>query len=289
MDPSVADSIRTKIESKWLVDRICAIDESAAGLPYRPFREPVAVAELGEGGNNRILNLDAAYLTSWSRHISYSMRVRLRSMEPLVLAELAAGRALAAQVLLRAHLEASAMASLCLVSLRTRANVDLPLLVSQTLFGTALLKQAKHDERVAEWLSYSAARTTTVAQALSAMHEYNFPGGGPNDISVGYSLLCEASHPNHGGTKHFVASKQLDDAGEDGWAIEYSDSESVPAAILDKLVELLLLSMSGGYGASETLRCVEFVDSDEGFGSFVPEDEGRGIWECFLSKLGPVE
>lgn len=281
------EALRDRVSEKWVVDRIVAVDEAAAQLPFEQFREPVAVTRLGDNGNHRIENIDAAYLSGWSRHIAYSMRVRLRALEPGIVDELGAGRVLAAQVLLRSHLEASAMAALCLVTLRKRDQEELARLIPQTLFGTALLKRAKQDERVADMLSYSSARTITIKKAMEALHEFAYPNGGPDNTSLAYALLCEAAHPNHGGTKQFVQAQEVDGSGEYGWHITYSDVEKVQPVVIDRLAELLLLSMCSGYGATEVLRNMRFADEPDGVSSGVPDGVGRSIWDNFLEKAKP--
>jgi hypothetical protein len=284
---TAAESLLNRVSEKWIVDRIVEIDAAAAQLPFEEFREPVAVTLLGDNGIHQVQNLDAAYLTGWSRHIAYSMRVRLRALEPGIVEELGAGRILAAQVLLRSHLEASAMAALCLVTLRLRDDEELSRLIPQTLFGTALFNKAKRDERVADMLSYSSARTITITKAMEALHEFAYPDGGPDNTSIAYALLCEAAHPNHGGTKQFVQAHEVDDTGEYGWYVTYSDVESVPPVVVDRLAELLLLSMSCGYGATEVLRNMRFADGDDAVSSGVPEGIGRSIWDNFLEKAKP--
>lgn len=135
-------ALRRRVPDTAIVDQVAELDRIAATLPFEEFREPVAITQLGDPGNIRIVNLDSQYLTGWSHHMAYSMRVRLRSLEPGILEGLAAGRALAPQVLLRSHLEASAMAALSLETLMTRDIYELSRLVPQTLFGTALFNKA---------------------------------------------------------------------------------------------------------------------------------------------------
>jgi hypothetical protein len=137
LDPQAIAKLRARIPSCEFVDRIAELDAVAGGLPFEVFREPVAINEIDDSGNNRLVNLGAEYLTGWCHHMAYSMRVRLRALEPGIVAELADGRALAAQVLLRSHLEASAMAALCLETVKGGDQKALAKLVPQTLFGTA--------------------------------------------------------------------------------------------------------------------------------------------------------
>ena len=161
--------------------------------------------------------------------MGYSMRVRLRSLEPGIVEGLAAGRALAPQVLLRSHLEASAMAALSLETLMKRDFDELSGLIPQTLFGTALHNKAKGDDRVEAMLSYASQRTITIKRAIDALQRFGHPDGGLSDTSTAYALLCEAAHPNHGGTKQFVRTADVDETSEYGWHVAYSEHESMAA------------------------------------------------------------
>lgn len=193
LDRTSTAALRQRVSETWIVDRIAEVDEAAGKLLFEEFLEPVAVILSSDKGNHQVVNLDAAYLTAWSRHMAYTMRVRMRALEPGIVEELATGRILAAQVLLRSHLEAAAMAALCAVTLRTKDAEALSRLVAQTLFGTALLRETKRDDRLAEMLSYSSSRTVTIRQALDALHTFAYPDGGPDNTSIGYALLCEAA------------------------------------------------------------------------------------------------
>lgn len=287
LDRTAIAELRDRVSESWIIDRIAEVDAAAGRLPYEVFREPVSLMEVGDNGHHQVLNLDSHYLTSWSRHIAYSMRVRLRTLEPGIVAELASGRGLAAQVLLRSHLEAAAMAALCLETLQAQDQNALSRLIPQTLFGTALLSKAKRDERIAEMLSYSSARTITISQAIAALHRFGYPNGGLDNTSIGYALLCEAAHPNHGGTRQFVHAEDVDESGEYGWYINYSDSESIPNVLTGKLSELLLFSMSCGYAATELLRCMLFMDTNQGVVNSVSEEALRNIWNNFCEKAKP--
>jgi len=285
IDPDAITKLKLRIPNPVLLDRIAELDSVAADLPFDVFREPVAITDLTDSGNNQLLNLNAEYLAGWSRHMAYSMRVRLRALEPAIVGELAAERALAPQVLLRSHLEAAAMAALCLETLKAGDYKALAKLVPQTLFGTALFAKAKRDDRVAEMLTYGEQRTITISQAIAALHRFMRPRGGPDDTSFAYSLLCEASHPNHRGTRLFVHTEKIDPSVEYGWWVTYSDAESVPKELTEKFVELLLFSMSAGYAATELLRNMQLSDSDHGpIAHGVSEKIGKKIWRDILQK-----
>ncbi len=81
--------MRDRVSESWIIDRIAEVDAAVGRLPYEVFREPVSLMEVGDNGHHQVLNLDSHYLTSWSRHIAYSMRVRLRTLEPGIVEELA--------------------------------------------------------------------------------------------------------------------------------------------------------------------------------------------------------
>lgn len=279
------NTLRQRIPDCKYVDRIAELDVIAASLPFETFREPVAINELNDSGNNRILNLDADYLKAWAAHMSYSMRVRLRTLEPGIVDALARGRALAAQVLLRSHLEATAMSALCLETLMRSDHESLAKLVPQTLFGTALFNRSKRDEMIAEMLTYSEQRTITISHAMAALHRFAFPEGGPDSTGVAYGLLCESSHPNHRGTKLFVSTEDVDSTGEHGWYISYSEIEKVPNELTKKLIEVLLFSMAYGYAATELLRHMKLSNSGDHIKVHgVSEEAGKKIWFEILQK-----
>jgi hypothetical protein len=272
-----------------LIGQIRSLASTARALPFEPFREPVAILELTENGNNTVLNLDSWYLSCWCQHIAYSMRVRMLTLEDGILQELSRGRFLAAQVLLRAHVEAAAMAALCIQSLqkaKTEPEWDtLRLLIPKTLFGTSLFQKAKKDERLLDLLALAEQRTITICSAIDALDSFAFAEKASGQLTWLYALLCEASHPNHRGTKGFVTSEPLDDAGEFGWIISYGDAETPSPLLTQRLLESLLLSMRQGYAASELLRVTTFEDVGgrvEWRGAPI-EDTAR-IWGTILQR-----
>lgn len=275
--------LRRRVPDSWYVDQIEVINRLAAALPFERFREPVAIMELADSGHNQLINLNAEYLVGWTRHIAYSMRVRLRSLEPAIVHELAAGHALAPQVLMRTHLESSAMAALCLETLMESTPDKLSKLVPRTLLGTALFNKAKRDEQIAELLAYSEQRTIVISDAINALDRFAYPEGGSTKTSVVYALLCEASHPNHRGTHLFRTTEEVDPNVEYGWFIDYSGNEDVPPELTERLVETLLFSMSCGYAATELLRNIDVTDAPDGYKVHgVPDEVGTRIWSAFV-------
>lgn len=63
---------------------------------------------------------------------------------------------------------------------------------------------------------------------------------------------------------------------------------SVPLELTERLVELLLFSMSSGYGATELLRNMQLSDSEDGvIVRGVPDEAGRRIWLDILQRAVP--
>src|SRR5438105_3067898 len=85
------------------------LNERVNALPYDQFFEPVSVT-LAVGKKRELLEIGARDLNAWTRHISFGTRCRMRALESAVLLNFGTGETLAALVLLRAHLEAAAMA-----------------------------------------------------------------------------------------------------------------------------------------------------------------------------------
>jgi len=256
---------------------------AAEQLPWEPFYEPVSVIEHDQKGRGKHLNVDAPMLGAWAKHMAYSMRIRMRSFEPIVLRELAVGTTLGASTALRAHLEAAAMASLCLLRLneaRTDEGLEkLASLIPKTLFGTALSNKAKKDERVLEMLSFAEQQTITICTAIRALDEFAYGDAANGSTEILYALLCESGHPNHRGTLTFVTSKDVE---PEGWRISYAPAEDAGLSVVIGVVDGLRLSMRGGYAASEMLRVAEFLDGPRPYRG-TPMDEGQRIWSTFLA------
>lgn len=288
---SALDRLRASVPTSVnLIDLIARLERAVRGLPLTPFREPVAFVEIGDKGTNELVNLDAAYLSAWCNHIAYSMRVRMRTLEPGILGDLADGKYLSAQILLRAHLEASAVAALCLEHVRMTAEdgdlIRLKKLIPRTLFGTALYNKAKHNDLVERMLTFSEQRTILISDAIKALDDFAYGSATDQEIlGVAYGLLCEAAHPNHRGTKGYVTVEQLDPNAEYGWEVRYSETEADSIVLAERLVELLLVSMRHGYAASEMLRRMRFSDNS---GTLVFQmidmEHARVIWTDLLQR-----
>jgi len=253
-----------------------------------PFREPVSIIDKSNNDNGVLVNLDRFMLEAWSKHVAYSMRLRLRSFEPGILAELTSGTVLAASTLLRAHLEAAAMAALCVDALNDcRKDGDdstLRTLIPKTMFGAALFATARQDELAQSFLSYAEQRTITIRSAIAALDAFIYREHAKGQLGRLYGLLCEYAHPNHRGTKDFTTSEPVDESGEHGWKIVYSPTESLNVELLRETLDALYLSMVHGYAATELLRCADFSASDGFPYQGVPPDQLRRIWTSVLQR-----
>lgn len=263
-----------------MIDRL---DSAVETLPRDRFYEPVSILDKDAKGQAKLVNVDGPMLNAWAKHMAYSMRSRLRSLEPGVLRELADGSSLVASTLLRAHLEASAMAALSIETLNaSRATGELEqlrTLIPQTLFGTAFFAKATKDERIQNLLTFGEQRTITISKAIEALESFAYGPRSTGSMSFLYALLCESTHPNNRGTKPFV---QVQDVEPEGWLITYTASEFIEAATADGLLRGLVRSMKLGYAATEMLRVAEFSDGPTPYAGLAPAEVQR-IWAAFLA------
>jgi hypothetical protein len=185
-------------------------------------------------------------------------------------------------VLLRSHVEAAGLACLAERTLSKSAHdgdlEPLQVLISKTLFGTALHRTAKKDEELQDLINQSAQETITIAAAIDALEQFV----GPESTGVfrrNYAILCDFAHPNIRGVAGF--SRVLEESDE-GWTIQYSYAEKVEEPHVSMVLDLFYSSVGLGYCASEILRLCRFTQDDCGFEIYSPtEVEMRGIWERF--------
>lgn len=279
-----ADQLQARFpQARIGLEHVKRLDREANSLAWIPFYEPVSVIEPDERGRGQQSIIDADMLGAWAKHIGYSMRVRMRSFEPTVLQELLKGNSLVASTVLRAHLEAAAMASLCVQRLNEARTADgltsLASLIPKTLFGTALYNKSKKDERVLDMLTSVEQQTITICTAVEAFDSFTYGDAADGRTAILYALLCEFSHPNNRGTKGFVKSQ---DVHPEGWEIAYSLEEAIAPASVVGIVDGLRLSMRGGYAASEVLRVAQFSNDALPYRG-LPEEEGDRIWKLFLA------
>lgn len=268
------------------LDLLVALDDEVAQFGYEPFREPVSLIEAGDKGHGSLINIDKASLESWTNHMAYAMRVRMRSAEPGILRELAAGRLLTAQVLMRMHFEATALAALCVETLQDSKGDDdwaaVRELIPKTLFGTGLYTKTKKSERLSEYLTFAEQRTIVIGHAVDALDAFVFKDHADGEMTVLYGLLCEAAHPNQRGVKGFITSEEI---GELGWNIQYNPVESIDDVFLQKLLETLLFTMRYGHAATVLLQSAEFQDTEDGARYLgIPPEALRYVWEDILQR-----
>lgn len=281
---SLAEQMRRKFpELAEGTRQLERFDQAVAQLPVEPFYEPFSLIEKDQRGRGKHVNIDPSMLNARAKHMAYSMRIRMHSFEPVILRELISGTTLGSSTALRAHLEAAAMATLCLLRLneaRTDEGLEkLASLMPQTLFGTALFNKRTKNERVLEMLSFAEQQTITVCTAIRALDEFTYGDSANGSTEILYALLCESAHPNHRGTRTFVHSHEV---APEGWRVEYSASEHAELPIVSGLVDGLRLSMRGGYAASEMLRVASFINEELPYRG-TPIEEGKRIWSTFLA------
>jgi len=255
-----SDSLAETFPSlRELLTSIDQLRNHIVGLPLPAFLEPVTVGLIVDGVAQP-LAVDAASLTSWTRHIGFSTRVRLLALEPAILESFAASRVLAGMVLLRAHLEASALAAHCLRKLtdaaRSSALPDLGTLIQQTLFGTSLRKQVKTQAWLDNHLSTFQQGTIQITPAVSDLDRHVYQDLAKGTLNTTYSLLCEYSHPNLGGVRHLMSA--IDSAA--GWAIQYSTAETPEGDSVSGALTTLDTTMRAGYSAAELLLGWHFCE-----------------------------
>lgn len=274
---------RSSVDITRIVDEILRFDDAADRIKMLEFYEPVSVLERREDGSTSHVELDHILLVAWTCHMAHSMYSRLRSLEPGVLREISEGRLLTASTLLRAHLEASAMAALCFVRLsQFRGQMEsepLTRLVGRTLFGTALTNRAKKDDRVQEMLTFAEQRTPTITEALEAFDQFLYQSTASGTTQILYSLLCEFAHPNHRGTRGFVEYSEVE---PEGWIVRYNLTERLESEFIEGTLSGLSRSMRGGYAAIELLLATDFSDEKPHYLG-VAEPVGMSIWNRYFA------
>lgn len=252
------------------------------------FFEPTALIQAeGRRGARRLVMPDPVSILSWKNHISCGTRVRLTELELAIVALLGGGHTLAGMVLLRSHLEAAGMATLCLNTLTEcmrEGDVEpLEELIARTLFGSALFAPAKHDETVQDFLSFAQGSPVTSKALIEALEDFVSSTGGAGDwFRRTYSVLCEYAHPNLGGTSEYRSTvEDLDD----GWTIRYTPT---PRRIEDSVLmclQILEACMRVGWASCAMLDFSTFrVDTERGVVYQGPsERQARSVWESFIS------
>ena len=263
----------------------CAkIREAVAAEHFDQFFEPVAVVDTTHS-KRRLLSMDPEYLLAWTRHIAYSTRLRITHLENAVADLLFHEQYLSSMILARSHLESSGMAALCLNTLsdcmRNRNVEALEHLIPQSLFGTSLYRLGKKDPAT-QWLLLTVQGETVTARTLvDALTDFaTSTGSTANYFARVYSLLCEFSHPNFGGTAEF---RRVIEERPDGWVIQYSDSYDRQEESVVMALEILLASMKVGHAACKMLSLADFaVDGEEVLYQGPSETETKWIWDAII-------
>ena len=276
-------------ETHVQVASLRTLDTEIDRHPPAPFFENVSVTITDEKRRARLLSVGAAELNSWTSHMSSSMWCRLRALEKPILEHFALGNTLVGMILLRAHLEAAAMAAYCLKELTkaTRSNDfdQLAELIPKTLVGTSMLKH-RDNESVAERLHFFETKTVdSICRAVDALDAFYYQEHADGALRVVYSLLCEFAHPNHRGVMDFMTAEDR----PNGWKIVYGAQRVTPPAMALKALETLAVTMQGGYSASRMLSCWRFREDADGTLRWngPSREEADGIWQRVLQRPIP--
>ncbi len=270
-------------------DGIGSLRETVDALPMDAFWEPMTLVldERQEKGGNkkRLLAVGANDVRAWSRHMAYSVRVRLQSIEPAVIHDISQGRLLPAAILLRSHLESAALGVYCLDTVSDCARAgsieELAEVMHKTLFGTAVEKHVARKEWVAELVSRAETNTIRICRAIDALDRYVYQDKASGEIGVAYSVLCEFAHPNHRGVKAFMTSEST----AEGWTIRYGLDEPFDPELAIRFLNCLAVSMQAGYSASEMLRAWDFADGPDGIQWIWPPQETiRRVWTTLIKR-----
>jgi hypothetical protein len=265
------------------------LDKEIDLYPPTPFFENVSVTISDEKWRATLLSVGAAELNSWTSHMASSMWCRLRTIEKPILENVALGNTLVGMILLRAHLEAAAMAAYCLeqVTKAARSNDfdQLAELIPKTLFGTSMLKH-RDKESVAERLhSFETKTVDSICRAVDALDAFYYQEHAEGTLGIVYSLLCEFAHPNHRGVMDFMIAEDR----PNGWEIVYGVQRPTPPKMALKALETLVVTMQGGYSASQMLSCWRFTEDADGTLRWngPSREEADRIWQRVLQRPIP--
>jgi len=279
--PSVAETAKA----------IALLDGHMQQLPAEPFFEPLSVTLVSKSkghdplsGTRRLLRVGPEDLTSWTRHIAFGVRCRMRTLEEPIVRHLECGHTLPAMVLLRSHLEAAALAAHCLQELSAAARQDamasLRVLIPKTLFGTSL---KRHRQKVskAALLKAFEGDTIRICEAVESLDKFYYLEDADGRLALAYSLLCEYAHPNHRGVMDFMVATER----PGGWEITYRPEAAPHSQLVVSAMETLLVTMRAGYAATQLLLCWQFATAN---GELVwrgpSPDQGRRVWLDLLQR-----
>jgi hypothetical protein len=272
-------------------EAITLLDEHVQRLRVEPFFEPVSVTRVSKGkkqdvlgGKRELLGISPEDLTSWTRHIAYGVRCRLRVLEEPIVEQLLRGQTLPAMILLRSHLEAAALAAFCLKELtaavRQGSVQTLKELIPRTLFGTAL-KKHRDNVSVGDLLKFFEGDTIQICAAIESLDEFYYREHADGTLSVAYSILCEFAHPNHRGVMDFMVASER----PGGWEVTYGLEAPPKPGLIRRGLDTLLVSMRAGYSATELLRCWQFTENGGEVVWCGPSpDDAKRVWRDLLQR-----
>jgi hypothetical protein len=127
-------------DSADTVNRIRQVRREAFSRPYEEFFEPKSAFDMA-GQTPRLIGLSLTDVQARAKHMAYSTRVRMLSLEPVILEAIVNDHLTPAAVLLRSHSETAGLACLALLALRGGDDARLRDVIQKTLFGSALGKR----------------------------------------------------------------------------------------------------------------------------------------------------
>lgn len=245
-----------------VIRQIREVRREAFSRPYEEFFEGKSVFDLS-GTAPRLIGLSLSDVETWAKHVAYSTRVRMLSLEPTIVSAIGQDSLTPAMVLLRGHCETAGLATLALLTLREGNEQKVRDIIQRTMFGSALANGWKPFGDLHELIPYSEAQPPLARQLMDALDDFVAAGAkGNGRYRAAYGLLCEFAHPNSRGMLGFVRSAEVPPL---GWRIRYSPTETVdangPAMVLTWLLEFMRL----GYSASEFLRLGRVSEVAGGF------------------------
>ncbi len=271
--PDVADT----------VTRIRDVRREAFSRTYEEFFEPKSAFDLS-GKSPRLLGLSLPDVEAWAKHMAYSTRVRMLSLEPSILDAIVNDRLTPAVVLLRSHSETAGLACLALMTLRGAKSDRLRDVIQRTLFGSALAKGWRSFEDLAKFAPGTEGNPASAKELMESLDSFVAAGAKENNrYQAAYGILCEFAHPNNRGMLGFLRSAELPPV---GWRVRYSPTEEVRPDDRRMVLGLLLEMMRLGYSASEFLRLGIVHEVDDGFSISPPEPRAM---ERVLRKLMLLE
>lgn len=271
-------------DSADTINRIRQVRREAFGRPYEEFFEPKSAFDLS-GQTPRLIGLSLTDVQAWAKHMAYSTRVRMLSLEPVILEAIVNDHLTPAAVLLRSHSETAGLACLALLTLRGGDQARLREVVQKTLFGSALAKGWRAFEGLAEFVPQTESQPASAKDLMKALDSFVVAGSrsGNDRYQAAYGILCEFAHPNNRGMLGFLRSTEIAPV---GWQVRYSPTEEVRTEDRMMVLGLLLEMMRLGYSASEFLRLGEVHEVGEGFSIAPPQPKPM---ERVLKKLMLLE